>query len=97
MAMNLQKDSIETYLESLISKAVLYELQRVIPQLQPKQDEDRLFTIEQLQDYLPEKPAKQTIYGWICNRKIPYQKFGKRLFFRQSVIDVWTANGRKVK
>jgi hypothetical protein len=67
-------------------------------QLNTKQKEqDKLFTIEQLIDYLPEHPARQTIYGWVNMRCTPFEKYGKRLYFRKSAIDFWLANGRKVK
>ena len=62
-----------------------------------KPDQDKLFTIEELINYLPEKPARQTVYGWINQRLIPYEKFGKRLYFKKSIIDEWLANGRQVK
>jgi hypothetical protein len=65
-------------------------------QLNTKQKEqDKLLTIELLIEHLPEHPAKQTIYGWVNYRTIPYEKYGKRLFFRKSSIDFWLANGRK--
>jgi predicted DNA-binding transcriptional regulator AlpA len=56
---------------------------------------DKLLTIEQLIDYLPEKPAKQTVYGWVNDRLVPFQKFGKRLYFRKSDIDSWLSKGRQ--
>lgn len=58
--------------------------------------EDPLLTMEQLIDYLPEHPARQTVYGWVNFRLIPYQKHGKRLYFRKSAIDRWLSNGRQV-
>lgn len=64
---------------------------------QKDQAQDKLFTIEQFIDYLPEHPARQTIYGWVNQRCVPYEKHGKRLYFRISVIDNWLANGRKLK
>jgi hypothetical protein len=60
-------------------------------------EQDRLLTIELLIDYLPEHPAKQTIYGWVNFRTIPYEKYGKRLYFRKAAIDFWLSNGRKTK
>lgn len=59
-------------------------------------DEDKLLTIEQLIAYLPEHPARQTIYGKVNNRSIPYEKHGSRLYFRKSEIDSWLSNGRQV-
>ena len=59
-------------------------------------DEDSLMNMEILRDYLPEKPARQTVYGWVNEKKIPYEKYGRRLYFRKSKIDKWIANGRQV-
>jgi len=59
-------------------------------------EEDRLLTVEELQKFLPENPAKQTIYGWVNNRLIPYRKHGKRLYFLKSDIDKWLAKGRQL-
>lgn len=42
---------------------------------------DYEMTVEELSAFLPEKPAVQTIYGWVSEEKIPYIKRGKRLFF----------------
>lgn len=56
---------------------------------------DRLLTIEELREFLPEKPAKQTIYGWVNERLIPYEKHGKRLYFRKSDINSWLLKGRE--
>jgi hypothetical protein len=68
----------------------------LLSQCQNKQpvEQDKLLTIEQLIDFLPEKPAKQTIYGWVNDRHIPFEKHGKRLYFRQSNIDGWLSKGR---
>ena len=60
-------------------------------------DMDRLMTIAQLAKYLPEKPARQTVYGWTNARKVPYEKHGKNLYFRKSEIDKWLRNGRQMK
>ncbi|NMC60244.1 MAG: hypothetical protein GYA51_12810, partial [Candidatus Methanofastidiosa archaeon] len=43
-----------------------------------KSEEDSLLSIEQLVNYLPEKPARQTVYGWVNTRRVPYEKYGKR-------------------
>ena len=56
---------------------------------------DRLLTIQEFIDYLPEHPAKQTVYGWVNLRLVPYEKYGKRLYFRKSSIDNWLLKGRQ--
>ena len=58
-------------------------------------NEDFLMTLEELRDYLPDNPARQTVYCWIYERKIPYEKYGKRVYFRKSSIEQWLANGRQ--
>lgn len=67
-----------------------------LPLIKNPVKEDPLLTMEQLIDYLPEHPARQTVYGWVNFRLIPYQKYGKRLYFRKSAIDNWSNNGRQV-
>lgn len=65
--------------------------------LRPIEDKKALMTIDVLRDYLPAPLSKQTIYGLVCNRRIPFEKFGKQLYFRKSSIDTWLANGRQMK
>lgn len=57
--------------------------------LSPKKDEVIWMNVDELCDYLPAKPAKQTVYGWVCEKFIPYHKKGKRLQFMKSEIDEW--------
>ena len=45
--------------------------------------------LAQLCDYLPDKPSKATVYGWVCARTIPYHKKTKKLSFLKSEIDAW--------
>ncbi|RYY09984.1 MAG: DNA-binding protein, partial [Chitinophagaceae bacterium] len=55
---------------------------------------EQWFTIEQLSDYLPGKPAITTIYGKVQRREIPFTRKGKRLAFRRAEIDQWLISGR---
>jgi hypothetical protein len=55
-------------------------------------EDGKLMSIDELIDYLPDKPTKGTIYVWTCNNKIPYIKKGKKLFFVKEKIDIWDAN-----
>lgn len=50
---------------------------------------DQWFNLEELCTYLPDRPAKQTVYGWIGQHLIPYHKKGKKLQFLKSEIDSW--------
>lgn len=56
---------------------------------------DQWFDLDQLINYLPDHPAKPTIYGLVCTRKIPFFKRGKRLIFSRKNIDQWINEGRR--
>ncbi len=56
---------------------------------------DRWFDINELCEYLPDKPAIPTVYGWNHERKIPCHKKSKKLFFSKAEIDQWLKEGRK--
>lgn len=81
--------------------ASLVELHRKVDilltlnQNKSQSDQDKYLTILELIEYLPEHPARQTIYGWVNQRFVPFEKHGKKLYFRKSFIDVWLSNGRK--
>ncbi|MFD1141844.1 helix-turn-helix domain-containing protein [Larkinella insperata] len=61
---------------------------------QPNDAPEQFFTIEQLSDYLPGKPAITTLYGKVQRREIPFIRKGKRLTFRRADIDQWLIDGR---
>jgi excisionase family DNA binding protein len=56
---------------------------------------DGWLNLEELQDYLPDHPAKPTIYSWVSQRLIPHHKGGKKLRFRKSEIDEWLSAGKR--
>lgn len=56
---------------------------------------DQWMTIDDLATYLPDKPSVQTVYTWVGQKLIPYNKVGKRLYFLKSDIDDWLKNGRR--
>lgn len=64
-------------------------------QYSDRPQEDRWFTVDEICDYLPEKPAKSTLYAWIGQHHIPYHKTGKRLRFLKSEIDEWLKLNRR--
>jgi len=72
----------------------LDNLQALILNKLPENQQDYLMTVYELMEYLPEHPARQTIYMKVWQRKIPFEKHGKFLYFRKSVIDRWLGNGR---
>ena len=74
--------------------ALINEVKEMKSLLQTKQQvavepADQWFNLEELCAYLPDRPAKQTVYGWIGQHIIPYHKKGKKLQFLKSEIDQW--------
>jgi excisionase family DNA binding protein len=62
---------------------------------QPQPETDRWFTIDELCEYLPDKPAKATVYGYVHTLSIPFHKTTKRLRFLKSEIDLWLKSGKR--
>ena len=60
----------------------------------PNQDNDKWFDLNELCQYLPDKPKKPTVYGWVSMRQIPFHKKTKKLQFLKSEIDSWIKTGR---
>jgi predicted DNA-binding transcriptional regulator AlpA len=57
--------------------------------------EDSWFDLNELIEYLPGRPSKATIYGYVSKREIPSHKNGKRLAFLKSEIDAWLKGKRR--
>jgi hypothetical protein len=53
------------------------------------------FNLDQLCYYLPDKPKKPTVYGWLSEALIPYHKGAKNLRFLKSEIDEWLQSGKR--
>lgn len=62
---------------------------------EPHIETDQWFDLAELCNYLPDKPAKATVYGWVHARLIPCHKGQKKLRFLKSEIDAWLKRGRK--
>jgi predicted DNA-binding transcriptional regulator AlpA len=56
---------------------------------------DRWFDLNELLNYLPDKPAKATVYGWVHDGLIPCHKGAKKLRFLKSEIDQWLLKGKR--
>ena len=56
---------------------------------------DRWLDINELCQYLPDKPAKPTVYQWVSEMKIPCHRGTKKLRFLKSEIDNWLMQGRR--
>ncbi len=71
------------------------EILEHLRRLNPPQQADQWFDLNQLCSYLPDKPATATVYGWVHTSQIPCHKGNKRLRFLKSEIDLWLLQGRK--
>ena len=91
--MDRLKPTLEDLPQLVLDLIVKVDMLREDHDTQGKNDE-YLMSMEDLRAYLPENPARQTVYGWVNARKIPFEKFGKRLYFRKSEIDIGIANAR---
>jgi excisionase family DNA binding protein len=56
---------------------------------------ERWFDLNELCTYIPDKPSKPTVYGWVNAGSIPVHKGGKKLRFLKSEIDSWLKQGRR--
>lgn len=72
------------------------QLETLLQNNQSTEPSDRWFNLQELCEYLPDRPARQTVYGWIAQRAIPYHKTGKKLQFRKSEIDEWIQGSRRL-
>ena len=75
--------------ESLEQKVKEMSSQKDVPEQQEWLD------IDGLCQYLPTRPAKQTVYTWVNEKIIPFYKNSKKLLFLRSEIDDWLRQGRR--
>ena len=80
---------LESLIENSIRKVLSSNSQEQI--INP----DRWFDLSDLCQYIPDKPSKATVYGWVNAGTIPVHKGGKKLRFLQSEIDNWMKQGRR--
>lgn len=83
-------------LNYLISK--VESLEEIVNELSVQKDvpeQPEWMNIDDLRHYLPSHPAKQTIYGWVNDKLIPYYKTSKKLTFKKSEIDDWLYQGHR--
>ncbi|HEY5371014.1 MAG TPA: helix-turn-helix domain-containing protein [Hanamia sp.] len=62
---------------------------------EPQPETDQWFDLSELCEYLPDKPAKATVYGYVSANAIPCHKGAKKLRFLKSEIDNWLKSGKK--
>ncbi|HEX7584875.1 MAG TPA: helix-turn-helix domain-containing protein [Prolixibacteraceae bacterium] len=81
-------------LETLILNQCRKALSEINPP-PPAADPERWMNLQELCEYLPDKPKVQTVYSWVSNKLIPYNKGSKHLRFLKSEIDTWLKSGRR--
>src|SRR4051794_13759900 len=92
--MELTFDQLPNAVSRLYTK--LEDIERLlISKNEPYEQTDQWFDLPELCRYLPEKPARPTVYGWVSSLTIPFHKRAKKLFFLKSEIDTWLKTGRK--
>jgi hypothetical protein len=91
--MNNPFESIEARLSNI--ESLLLDIKHTPPPQEELPYPDRWFDLDELCNYLPDKPAKATVYGYIHFGKIPYHKGQKKLRFLKSEIDTWLKEGKR--
>lgn len=86
-------DSLPVMVERLLAK--VEDLEKTLKEKEeaPVTPADGWMNLDELIAYLPDHPAKSTVYNWVSGRRIPFHKGGKKLRFRQSEIDGWLSMG----
>jgi len=98
----MEKVNLEGLHESICSlsdnvksvEMLVLQVLQVISQ-QAAKPVSRWLDVEGLVKYHPDKPSKSTIYGWVCAKKIPYNKTGKKLRFNVDEINAWLSAGNR--
>jgi hypothetical protein len=90
--MNNPFEIIEARLSNI--ETLLLDIKHAPRDSDNQSDPDKWLNLDELISYLPDKPAKATIYGKVHSKMIPYCKQGKSLIFRKSEIDEWLNRGR---
>ena len=89
--LSLSKSDFQDLLAETVNACLKYNHKLTTP----TEPTDRWLNLDELCRYLPDQPAKQTIYGKVSNNEIPHYKDSKKLRFLKSEIDVWLKQGRK--
>ena len=100
MASNISLENLPSWAKLEVTKADLEAFAHTILAQFKRQDnapsvsDKRILTMDELATYL--STAKQTIYGWVHHKKIPYHKqpTGRKTYFLKEEIDKWLTTNR---
>ena len=86
--LEVTKADLEAFAQTLLAQN---KSQMPTPSVSTK----KILTVDELAKYL--NTAKQTIYGWVHKKKIPYHKHptGRKTYFVLSEIDEWLTSNRR--
>jgi hypothetical protein len=88
-------DTLPKAVTQLYDKLENIERLLLVNSNQTPPETERWLNLSELCEYLPDRPVKATVYGWVNQRVIPFHKHGKALIFLKSDIDNWLKAGRK--
>ena len=88
---------LESIIRPIVVNAVMDSLEglRLNYPTVPTEQPDRWLDINQLSDYLPDRPKTETIYERARSGEIPAHKKGKKWYFLTSEINEYLKTGRK--
>lgn len=85
----LTQDDLQKLISETVQKALSdHSKQKTDPGV-------KWFNLTELCEYLPDKPAKQTMYGKISRNQFPHYKDGKKLRFLKSEVDEYLMRGKR--
>ncbi len=88
-------EDLPNLVEQLCEKVDRLEKAILDKKTEPASEPDRWMDLTELCEYIPDKPQKATVYGWVSKGLIPCNRGQKRLRFLKSEIDEWLKLGRK--
>ncbi len=87
----MSADDLSAFIEAAVRKALSGHASE---DKSAKHDAAKPMTVSEAARYLDLKPA--TVYGLVHKRQIPNLKRGGRLYFLQTDLDTWLAQGRRL-
>lgn len=88
--LQLDSDQLKTIVQNAIRSVITEQLPTVTAS--PSELKD-LLTLNEVSSFL--NLAKPTIYGLVCQSKIPCMKKGKKLYFSRQELTEWLKQGKK--
>lgn len=80
-------DNVPELLSGILDE--LREMRILIISIKDSHSGKEWMSLQELRDFLPEHPAKATVYEWVAKKTIPFHKNGKALRFNLAEIEKW--------